>query len=160
RREDVLAVGRVLRRGNPRAGDRRDVGSDVVCVLSGDEVLRHRRDGQLALVADDLLDRPLLGGLLPGRAEGVVQISGLVAVRAGVGGGVAAAALRQEELLARAGVAALRDPPRAAARREQGGRESQDRCGASHYSESRAATASSRVPWIVKTRSRPVISKI
>jgi len=129
--EDVLAVGRVLRRDG-LARDHRDVGGDRVGVRALDEVLRHRRHGELDLVADDLLDRHLLEALLAGVGERVVEVRALVPVRAGVGQRVAAGALVEEELLALIRVAGLRDATCAAAGREQRGGQDEERADAPH----------------------------
>ena len=56
------------------AGRRGDVRGDVLRVLAGDEVLRHRRRRLADLVEDDVLDRALLEALLAVGRERVVEV--------------------------------------------------------------------------------------
>src|SRR5438477_3004920 len=167
------------------ARDRGDIRGDVLRVLPGDEIRGHlRRDLRLRLpaaeraraeadlVENDVLDRALLEVLCAVARERVVEVGTDRRGRAGSRERVARSALSRglEELLAVRHVDVRgRAPARAAAGREQRRSADEDQPGedaAHHYAGGvlpvvpSAATASSRVGWIVKTRSRPVISKI
>src|ERR671923_2214402 len=108
-------------------GNRRDVKSDRVGIVTLDEIAGHRRDRVLDLLADGLLDRALVEALPAIGCEGLVQVGPGGRVRDGVrplrprlAQRVTGRALLLEELLPVCRIGSLgREPAGAAARNDE-----------------------------------------